>query len=186
MKEKEKYCRICGGGFEPQTAWQLYCCRRCSTKSQRNAKGYKTDKVRYCRQCGKSFQASHKQANRQHCSSECAVKSARESRCNFYRRNPSKYNEYQNRWHSKVGTDNNLLRFYLRYPDAPKVCQACGDSRVLDIAHKPNHKRNGAWRSKENTTIEKVWILCPTCHALLDRKGCTPEQLGIKEVMPDA
>jgi len=26
---------------------------------------------------------------------------------------------------------------------------------------------------------QKVWILCPTCHALLDRKGHTPKQLGL-------
>jgi hypothetical protein len=27
---------------------------------------------------------------------------------------------------------------------------------------------------------DKIWILCPTCHALLDRKHYTPEQLNLK------
>ena len=115
----------------------------------------------------------------QHCSATCAIKSARESRCNFYKKNPNKYKEYKERWRGKVGIDSGLLRFYLRYPNAPKKCQSCGESRVLDIAHRPEHKRNGAWRSKSNTTNDKVWILCPTCHALLDRKGYTPSQLNL-------
>jgi len=146
----------------------------------RNTKGRVLDKGRYCRQCGKYFipprDTGH---NKQHCSLECSIKSARESRCKFYKRNPHKVKEYNKKFHDRVGTDNNLLRFYLRYPDAPKKCQSCGEDRVLDIAHKPEHKRNGAWRSKHNTTIDKVWILCPTCHALLDRKGYTPQQLGL-------
>jgi hypothetical protein len=124
-------------------------------------------------------------ANKQHCSDECSVKSARESRSKFYKRNPHKIKEYNRSWHKKVGTDSNELRFYLRYPEAPRACQSCGENRVLDIAHKPGHERNGAWRSKKNTTIEKVWILCPTCHALLDRKGYTPKQLGLEEVLPN-
>lgn len=181
-----KFCRICGGNFTPKTAFQIYCKRACKTEAYRNRDGRKVDKTRFCRQCGKSFQASRKQANRQHCSRECAVLSARESRCNFYKKNPHKVKEYNKNWHSKVGTDSNLLRFYLRYPDAPKKCESCGENRVLEIAHKPQFRRNGEWRSKSNTTIEKVWILCPTCHRLLDRKGYTPEQLGLKEVMPDA
>jgi heterodisulfide reductase subunit B len=52
---------------------------------------------------------------------------------------------------------------------------------VLDIAHKPKYKRKGAWRNVKNTTPEKIWILCPTCHALIDRKGYDPQQLGLKE-----
>lgn len=32
-----------------------------------------------------------------------------------------------------------------------------------------------------NTTPEKVFVLCPRCHALMDRLGYTPEMLGIKE-----
>jgi hypothetical protein len=52
---------------------------------------------------------------------------------------------------------------------------------VLDIAHRPEHARRGAWSNAANTTPEKVWILCPTCHALLDRLGYSAEQLGLRE-----
>jgi 5-methylcytosine-specific restriction endonuclease McrA len=67
----------------------------------------------------------------------------------------------------------------LMVTDAPKQCQSCGEDRVLDIAHKPDHKRNGSWRSKKNTSMEKVWILCPTCHALIDRNNYDPFSLGL-------
>jgi hypothetical protein len=121
--------------------------------------------------------------NKQHCSSECAKKSARESRSKFWEKlgdkKPVKMKEYYDKSRKKLGTDGNLKRFYARFPDAPKVCQACGEGRVLDIAHKPGHERNGSWRSKHNTHLDKVWILCPTCHALIDRKGYDPALLGL-------
>jgi hypothetical protein len=180
-----KHCWICGKLFTPTTAWQRYCGRICQAENYRNKKGRVVDRGRYCRQCGVKFIPPRDGgANKQHCSTDCAIKSARESRCNFYKRNPKKYILYNKTWRNKVGTDGNLKRLYLRYPNAPRQCQACGENRVLDIAHKPGHSRNGAWRSRENTTLDKIWILCPTCHALLDRKGYSPEQLGIREVMP--
>jgi hypothetical protein len=184
LKEKKrlKYCWVCGKEFEAHTPWHRYCSHKCEAENQRNIKGRVVDKGRYCRQCGKKFIPSRNGGqNKQHCSPECAVKSARESRSKFYKLNPQKRKEYGLNREKKVGKDNNLLRFYLRYPEAPKKCQGCGNDRVLDIAHRPEFRRNGAWRSKSNTTIKKVWILCPTCHALLDRKGWTPEEIGIKE-----
>jgi hypothetical protein len=177
-----KHCWICGKEFTPVTAWQRYCSVKCQSENWRNSKGRIVDSGRHCRQCGiKFYPPRNGGANKQHCSLECSIKSARESRSKFYKKNPEIYKKYNKKWHNKVGTDGNLLRFYLRYPDAPKKCQACGEDRILDIAHKPEHKRNGAWRSKQNTTIERVWILCPTCHALLDRKGYTAKQLRINE-----
>lgn len=141
------------------------------------------NKTRSCRICGTQFFVIRQRAdaNRQHCSHECSVQSARASRRRFYKRKPEKYGEYHRKSREKVGPDGNLKRFYSRYPDAPKACQACGETRVLDVAHKPGHERNGAWRNKTNTTIEKVWILCPTCHALLDRMGYPPSDLGLME-----
>lgn len=138
--------------------------------------------IRNCRYCGTEFAAIKQRAdaNRQHCSRECAVQSARKSRRQFYQRKPHKYREYHERRRQKIGPDGNLKRFYSRYPDAPRACQSCGENRVLDVAHKPGHERNGAWRSKENTAIEKIWILCPTCHALLDRMGYSPADLGLE------
>ena len=89
---KIKHCWICGKEFEPKTAWQRYCSRKCNTENWRNSKGRIVDKGRHCRQCGIKFIPPRKGgANMQHCSATCAIKSARESRCNFYKKNPNKY-----------------------------------------------------------------------------------------------
>lgn len=144
-------------------------------------------KMRKCRQCETEFAIVKQRAdsNRQHCSPECSVKSARASRRRFYQRKPEMYREYHRRSRERVGPDGNLKRFYARHPNAPRECESCGESRVLDVAHKPGHERNGAWRSAKNTTAEKVWILCPTCHALIDRMGYDPLELGLG-VVPNA
>jgi len=72
-----------------------------------------------------------------------------------------------------------LERLWRKYPDLPRRCEACGEARVLDVAHRPGHERNGAWRTMEVMEPHMIWVLCPTCHALLDRLGFTAEQLGI-------
>jgi heterodisulfide reductase subunit B len=88
--------------------------------------------------------------------------------------------DYRKKSREKIGPDGNLKRFRLRHPEIPIHCQACGESRVVDIAHKPEWKRNGAWRSAKNSTPEKVWLLCPTCHALIDRMNYDPSELGLR------
>jgi predicted nucleic acid-binding Zn ribbon protein len=179
IKNKTKYCIVCGKPFEAETPWHKYCSRKCQSQRYRENRGIKLKDGRYCRQCGKHFYPDIHQQNRQHCSDECAVQSARQSRYKFYERNPQKSFEYYARMRQKHGVDANMKRFLARFPDTPKACQSCGENRVLDIAHKPQFRRNGAWRSKKNTTPERVWILCPTCHALLDRKHYSPESLGL-------
>ncbi len=140
----------------------------------------KQPKMRACRHCAQSFAVlGRPDANRQHCSPACSVESARASRRKFYAANPGKFAEYHQNRREKVGPDGNLKRFYARYPHAPRACQSCGETRVLDVAHKPGHERRGAWRSAKNTTLDKVWILCPTCHALLDRMGYSPDEMGL-------
>ncbi len=181
----DRHCVICGAVFTAQTAWHRYCSRTCKSRRYRESK--KPPTKRHCRQCGEGFVLGAGQGNKQHCSEECSTKSARESRSKFWERNGTKKRkEYYARSREKLGADGSLKRFYARYPDSPKACQACGESRVLDIAHKPGHERNGAWRSAKNTTPEKVWILCPTCHALLDRKGYCPSELGLEGGNADA
>ena len=140
--------------------------------------------MRNCRQCGTPFPVvSRADANRQHCSRGCSAKSARRSRTKFWQRQkPTKAKEYYQKSRAKLGPDGNLKRFYARYPQAPRACQSCGETRVLDVAHKPGHERKGQWRNVGNTTLDKVWILCPTCHALLDRMGYSPSELGLGEV----
>lgn len=73
-----------------------------------------------------------------------------------------------------------MLRLRKRCPDTPSACESCGEDRVLEIAHKPEHARNGMHRSNKNTIWpDTVWILCPTCHALIDRKGYDPTSMGL-------
>lgn len=179
--KRPKFCRICGGVFDATNAWHKYCSRKCETKSYRIRRGFSLDKERHCRQCGKPFLADfHKGGNAQHCSSECSLKSARESRSRFYDRNPQIFLKYRATAREKNGPDGNLKRFYARQPEATHSCESCGETRVLDIAHKPGHERKGRWRSSTNTKWpEMVWILCPTCHALLDRMNYPPSDLGL-------
>ena len=180
MNPHVKHCRVCGGLFDAHSATHKYCSRKCETQAYRERKGIKLAAGRFCRQCGNQFFPSFQTgANKQHCSVDCAKKSARESRSKFYKRNPQMMLVYRARARLKNGPDANMKRFLARFPDAPRSCEACGENRVLDIAHKPQFRRNGAWRSSQNTTLEKVWILCPTCHALIDRKGVPPQSIGL-------
>ncbi len=148
-------------------------------KKSRTSTSLAASKERTCRVCKSIFIRKDGENNKQHCSDACAVESARSSRRKFHKINPHKYAEYNKKFHAKVGTDGNMLRFRLRYPNTPKKCQACGEDRVLDIAHRHGYERKGAWRSVKNTTPETTFILCPTCHALYDRKGYTEEELGL-------
>jgi predicted nucleic acid-binding Zn ribbon protein len=179
-KNKTKHCIVCGKTFDSKTPWHKYCSRKCSSQIYRENHGLKLKNGRFCRQCGVKFFPELKQQNKQHCSIECSRKSARESRSKFYERNPQKSFEYYKRRQAKHSIDNNMHRFLQRFPNAPRKCQSCGEERVLDIAHKLEHRRNGSWRSNKNTTLDKIWILCPTCHALIDRKGIPPSQLGLE------
>ncbi len=182
VMKRPKHCLLCGCTFDAGTPWAIYCSQECKAKHRWSktvdARGVQS---KFCRQCGSKFElAKRGHANRRHCSQSCSTKSARESRSKFYDKNPHKVSEYRATAREKTGPDGNLKRFYARHPEAPRACQSCGENRVLDVAHKPEHRRNGAWRSKSNTTLDKVWVLCPTCHALLDRMHYPPNDLGLR------
>ena len=181
FRMRMKYCVSCGAAFEAVTAWHKFCTEACGQRHKRKAKNLPIrGEGRYCRQCGVCFCPLYRQGgNQQHCSADCSKRSARESRSRFYERNPQKDAEYRERRKAKRLPEGNMIRYRVRYPDAPTACQACGETRVLDIAHRPEHRRNGSWRSRKNSTPEKVWILCPTCHALIDRMGYDPATLGL-------
>ncbi len=178
-QDRTKFCVVCSTPFEANTSRHMYCSRSCETRRQRERKGIKLESEgRHCRQCGYHFAPTSN--HQMHCSPKCSNRSARESRSKFFARNPNSMIEYSKRYRNRVGGDGNLIRFFIRHPNAPRQCQACGDDRVLDIAHRPEYKRNGAWHTAKNSTWpEKVWILCPTCHALIDRKGYDPASLGL-------
>lgn len=179
-----RFCVLCGTPFQATNSWHKYCSDKCRITTGISRKHRTLETGRYCRQCGKHFFPDFKTGkNQQHCSIECAKKSAKECRSKFWEKLGDKRKEKRDAYYAnnraKCGTDSNLKRFYARFPDAPKACQSCGESRVLDIAHKPSYKRNGSWPAIKNTTIESCWILCPTCHALIDRKGYDPADLGL-------
>jgi hypothetical protein len=87
---------------------------------------------------------------------------------------------YRERRREKFPVDKIATRFYRLYPQAPRACEACGESRVVEIAHKPNHARLGKPTSAKNISWpEMVWVLCPTCHELIDRMHYDPKELGL-------
>lgn len=97
-------------------------------------------------------------------------------------RRPQQEAIYRARTKAKRFPDSNLVRFYRSNPNAPHKCESCGETRVLDVAHKPSYPRWGAWRSASNCVwLEMVWVLWPTCHALLDRMHYSPADLSLVE-----
>jgi len=71
-------------------------------------------------------------------------------------------------WILLKGPDSQLRRFYQWNPEAPESCEACGEHRVLEVAHKPSHPRLGQRRSRANMQWpEAVWVLCPI-HQTID------------------
>jgi hypothetical protein len=179
--KRPRHCGHCGTVFDADRANAKWCSVACLRKARWQQQKLGRMFQRHCKQCGQAFEAGRKgiDANRWHCSPDCSLKSARQSRSKFFEKNPAKPREYYAKSRKKLGPDGNLKRFYVRHPEAPRACQSCGEHRVLDVAHRPEHRRNGAWRSKTNTTLDRVWILCPTCHALLDRMHYPPGELGL-------
>jgi hypothetical protein len=171
-------CATCDGPMSKYVRRQKYCSTECANKRRNIGPTERT-----CRNCDARFvRADPHDSNRQYCSVDCARAGARKSRLEFKRRRPEREPIYRERQRSKnrESKDRSLHRLWRKYPMLPHECEACGETRVLDIAHRPEFARNGAWRTMGNCTPEKIWILCPTHHALLDRLGYTAEQLGIR------
>ena len=185
LRSKIKYCINCGKQFEAVRASHNTCSRPCRSRVYNNSIGLGLPRTRFCRICGTPFTMTgigKGQNNQWYCSDPCRKEAARQARCKFYKKNPHKLNEYHQRAREKSGPDGNLKRFYRRFPNAPRACESCGEARVLDVAHKPGHQRAGAWRSVANVAWpDKVWVLCPTCHALLDRMNYAPSDLGLEK-----
>ena len=135
-------------------------------------------KQRNCKHCAKPFSIEWPNSNQQHCSLDCSRESARKSRKNFYQRQPHKILEY-GRSARKRKPDNRMARLRRRYPQLPSACQSCAEDRVLEIAHRPEFACKSVWRNIGNCAPHMIWVLCPTCHKLLDKGICSPEELGL-------
>ena len=187
---------LCSPTLRPPLSPRVLCCSWCftavTTKSirtkwcgaycQNRATALRPKVVRSYKVCSKPFDASVRGlGNTRHCSLECSTVSARKARAAFARKHPTQMEAYRETHRKKQVKDTTLGRLRRKYPWLPNACEACGETRVLDVAHRPGHERRGAWISMRVNTPERIWILCPLCHALLDRCGYTPEQLGIRD-----
>lgn len=133
-----------------------------------------------CRSCGKRFPIGKGQNNKWLCSDECRRANNAKSVREFHLRRPLMEKVYRAKTKEKMHPDNSSVRFYRDNPLAPKCCQSCGEDRVVEIAHRPGHERIGARKTTANCKWpEMVWVLCPTCHRLLDRMGYSPQELGL-------
>ena len=158
-----------------------YCSQKCKGRYRKKNPSPPKENGHICRICGKWFPIGKGQHNKWLCSDQCRRESVAKSTREFHLRNPHKENLYRQRTKAKRLPDSNLIRFRRTNPNAPKKCESCGENRVLDVAHKPGKERNGAWRNSQNCKWpDMVWVLCPTCHALIDRMHYSPEELGLK------
>jgi hypothetical protein len=157
----------------------LYCSTECGWKFRGSKKPRVTEHE--CRNCGKVFPIYAGQNQKWLCSDDCRRERVSKITREWRERNPDRETLYRQRSKEKQLPDSNLLRFRRWNADAPSKCESCGEHRVLDIAHKPGYERNGQWRNSKNCKWpEMVWVLCPTCHALLDRMRYSPEELGLR------
>lgn len=173
-------CIECGKEMPGSHSHRMYCSRKCKRIYRKKHPNPPRENGHICRICGKWFPIGPGQHNKWLCSDECRKASVAKSVRDFHKRAPQKQNLYRQRVKEKQGPDSNLKRFRKSNPAAPMACESCGETRVLDVAHKPGKERNGAWRNSKNCKWpEHVWVLCPTCHALIDRMHYSPEELGL-------
>jgi hypothetical protein len=172
-------CRECSAEFRAIRPDKLYCSPRCVGRAGRRRRGEQTDITaagRDCPRCGKHFGITPPSTNQRYCSVACAREATRELRRIWARRDPSRQRGYNAH---RPYRDTKLNRMRRRYPDIPTACESCGEDRILEIAHKPEFARNGAWALVSNTLRHMFWVLCPTCHKLLDRGICNQVELGL-------
>ena len=100
----------------------------------------------------------------------------------IWRINNPKQVEAYNKLRKERGMTTLLWRVQRKYQYAPWICQVsgCPEYRVLDVAHKPEFKRDGEKAKMANCRWpETIWILCPTHHRIVDMGITTPEELGL-------
>jgi hypothetical protein len=173
-------CVVCGIELPGSHFHRMFCSIRCKSRHERTKQTGRSKHGHSCRVCGTIFPIGKGQHNKWLCSSACRKKSVARSVRNFHERKPAMEAIYRARTKEKKYPDNSLIRFYKWNSYAPRKCESCGENRVLEIAHKPGHERFGSHRSSTNSCWpEHVWVLCPTCHRLIDRMNYPPSELGL-------
>lgn len=175
------FCRFCKQTYQGTRRDRLYCSVACSCKAsyrRRLRKPSILDVGRKCAWCKNRFRPEWPDCNRRYCSTECARKAITASRRAFHRRNPRRQREYNSRRPFK---DAKLIRLRRKYPQLPTACQACGENRVVEVAHRPAFRHLGGviGSNIKHRMPHMIWILCPTCHKLLDKGICTAEELHL-------
>lgn len=176
----ELLCKDCGVKFPSQRPDRKWCSFKCSARAGRRRRGEQKDTTLQgadCGWCGNHFSITPPSTNQRYCSEECSREAARKLRREWGRRNPERKKAYND---NRPFKDSVLGRLRRRYSDIPVGCESCGESRILEVSHKPQHKRNGAWRVAANLKRHMFWVLCPTCHKLLDRGIYSTEDLHLK------
>jgi hypothetical protein len=173
------FCTDCGDQFQAVRPDKRYCSSTCQARAGRRRRGEQTDATKAgadCQWCGQHFDITPPSTNQRHCSDECSREAARKQRREFYRKNPERRKVYNSR---RPYRDVRIARLRRRYDDIPTSCESCGEKRVLEVAHRPEYARKGAGRSVKNSQRHMFWILCPTCHKLLDYEICSQEELRL-------
>lgn len=190
----EKPCECCGKTFPYFRKTAKFCSYKCEQLTRKRKKiGDSYDRT--CKECGKTFclpVGESRGMRIHHCSDECARISARKSKAASHKRaeegttaagvgRPRTLSDAERALRRQLSVST---RFFVRYPWIDKACQACGERRVVELAHKV--PRLSAWRTAKNTTPADVWVLCPTCHRVLDYGIETAEQLGLWDLPSEA
>jgi len=179
---KTKRCEHCGLEYSYHRSTSRFCSQICGAAFRWAKQPKVTDRGRTCIVCGAWMALRRDQSQKKTCSAKCRRARVAQITREWHKRNPERESLYRQRTKAKQGPESNLLRFRRTNPNAPMACEACGELRVLDVAHKPGKERNGAWRSATNCVWpEMVWVLCPTCHALIDRMHYPPAEFGLTQ-----
>lgn len=174
-------CVECGADLLGSLMIRKYCSTTCKARFRKKHKLGTMRDGHDCRVCGTHIELGPGQANKWLCSDACRRAANARSVREFHKRQPHAEAAYRARTRQKLPPDSQHERFYRCNPGAPRSCESCGERRVVEIAHRPGHERHGARRSAANQKWpEMVWILCPTCHRLLDRMHYSPADLGLK------
>lgn len=181
MDDLQPRCVSCGEAMPGSRHLRKYCSGKCRSRWRKAHPQPPASHGHKCRICGTHITLGRGQYNKWICSAECQRASNAKSVREFYIRRPQIEATYRARTKEKMPPDSQSRRFYALNPCAPRACQACGEDRVVEVAHRPGHERFGQRRSAENMQWPaKVWVLCPTCHRLLDRMRYTPAELGLE------